>query len=703
MKNSTYKFLATLAILFLALAACEDKNDFGEGYTPSLLPIIELTVLPPSEFSDTGGEQKLTVTCNTSDWTVKSNNTSWCTVEKTSNTEIKVTATENDSTGNRSATITFSYGSETLNEITVTQKGKGFHTIATPGEGFPVEKDGVYTLDSPDATTLTINVTSNEKWTATSSNTNLCTVSPDEYSNNGKVTVAVKQNTTKDSRTATLTIKGTNSSDNTTIRIVQPGITFALKEPLSEFLAEGGEQTSAVTCNSRTIDWSVKSSDTLWCTVEKTSNSTIKVTATKNTSTERRKATVTFYYGSETLNETNVDQQGEGKQTSATPGKGFPAMKDGFYTLDSPDATTLTINVTSNESWTATSSNTALCTVSPEESSNKGEVTVTVKKNTTISEREATVTIEGKDSKKPTDIKIKQPGATPNLEVSPSETIQFDADGKCTSSSNKFTITGNVEWTLSSDATWCHPTTDSGNGNKEIAVTVDKYDNTTQREATITIEPTDNSLKEKLRKTISVTQAGVYYTKVTSSTTITLDKPDEVPIDITIKSNDDWTAQITDNPDNCCTLEKPKDGKGSGDGKQTIKLTRNTTEDLRTVKVTITGENSGIPITVSVNQPGTSYYITIDPVNGKKDRTVKSEGDTLAVTVSTNDTSFEPKCKQSWCKIKDKTDKGFKLEVEPNGTISTRTAIITVTSKSEKTDTMKVTQKAGDIGIEEYD
>lgn len=466
----------------------------------------------------------------------------------------------------------------------------------------------------------------------------------------------------------------------------QPKIVLTVSTP-STFANTDGEQNLEVTCNIG--GWTVRSSET-WCTVQKTGDTGLKVTVAENTSTDSRTATITFYYGSETLREITVTQQGKGKHTTASPGSGFPAVENGAYTLDTPDATTLTINVTSNEGWTATSSNTALCTVEHSDGSNNGKVTVTVKQNTTKDSREATITIVGTDSGDKTSFTVKQPGI--QISVSPGS-LEFDA----AKGSKNLTVTSNtIHWTVeSSDESWCKATM-SGN---TVTVTVTENTSTTsERKAVVTVKagkvtPIEINVTQK-KKEIAP------YTRVTSETSITLDKPDEITVPINIESNESWTAAITKNPDNSCTLISPADGKGSGVGTLTVKLAKNATEKLRTVEITITGKSSGQPTTVSVSQPGTSYYIAID---GEKDQTVDSSGGPLTVKVRTNDAPFQVGSDASWCTVVERTSDSFKLEVNKNGTLSKRRATITVTSKSGKKDTMTVTQKAGKISREEYD
>ena len=142
MKNSTCKFLSILTLLLLALAACEDGNDFGEGYTPSLeknttpnpVPAPdELTISPTSLniFDAEGGTQTVTVTANNA-WSMsveyKGSSTGWLNLSpspgdfSSGTKSISITASENTSTDSRNATITFTCGTATPVTLTVTQE-----------------------------------------------------------------------------------------------------------------------------------------------------------------------------------------------------------------------------------------------------------------------------------------------------------------------------------------------------------------------------------------------------------------------------------------------------------------------------------------------------------------------------------------------------------------------------------------------------
>ncbi len=364
------------------------------------------------------------------------------------------------------------------------------------------------------------------------------------------------------------------------------------------------------------------------------------------------------------------------------------------------------------------------------------------------------------------------------LDVSPEELPSFKADGTC-KGNDTFTIDSNIDWTITCPSDWCHVSPKNGSENKEIKVTADSYDGTTQRKATFTIAPNEDSLKEKLVRTVTVTQDGVtLYTRVISPVELDFGIDTDTKY-IEIESNEEWGFNISGDL-SCISAVTPETnkiavttndnktdkqhvatvtvyGKSSKDativtirqeciklsimpesksfGKEAaddiftvscnttwsatssdeswctirsldnktliISVTENKSFTKRDAKVTIkAGEvERYIIVTQSPTLP-TPFYIYID---GDKNPTIASTGGKLPVKIITNDGPFKVSGYTEWYEIKDKTDNSFVIDVKKNGSLSKRTATITVTSNSGKTDTLTVTQKAGNIGIEEYD
>ena len=132
--------------------------------------------------------------------------------------------------------------------------------------------------------------------------------------------------------------------------------------------------------------WKISSSDS-WLTVSTSSgtgNATITVTGQENTSTSPRTATITISGTSVETKTITVTQKGVALylNTSVTS-----------LPLGSAEGASGTFDITSNTSWTASSSDTWL-TITNASGSTNGTVTVTAQKNPTINTRNATITVK---------------------------------------------------------------------------------------------------------------------------------------------------------------------------------------------------------------------------------------------------------------------------------------------------------------------
>ena len=146
----------------------------------------------------------------------------------------------------------------------------------------------------------------------------------------------------------------------------------------------GGSDSFTISSN---VSWTVTSSAT-WCTVSPSSgsnNGTVTVKASENTSTADRTATITVTGGGIT------------KTISVTQGH---KDSDPYLTVNKSSLSfdysggSSTFTITSNVSWTVTSSAT-WCTLSPSSGSSNGTVTVKASENTTTADRTATITVTG--------------------------------------------------------------------------------------------------------------------------------------------------------------------------------------------------------------------------------------------------------------------------------------------------------------------
>ena len=328
----------------------------------------KLEVSPTSlPFTSSGGSKDFTISSNLS-WTVSSDK-SWCTVNKSSgsnNATITVSVTANTSTSERTATITVKGGSITRT-ISITQ-GESYLNVDPTSLSFESSSGN-----------KNFSISSNLSWTV-SSDKSWCTVNKSSGSNNASVTVKVTENTTTSKREATITIKGGNITRTVSITQKEGGKLEVSSNSLY-FTSSGGDNYFSISSN---LSWTV-SSDKSWCTVNRSSgsnNATITVSVTANTSTSERTATITVKGGG--ITRTVSIKQGEINYLNVEPTSLSFTSSSGSKNF----------TISSNLTWTVSSSDKSWCKVSKSAGSNNATITVTVTENTsTTSSRSATITI----------------------------------------------------------------------------------------------------------------------------------------------------------------------------------------------------------------------------------------------------------------------------------------------------------------------
>ncbi|TFH46054.1 MAG: T9SS type A sorting domain-containing protein, partial [ANME-2 cluster archaeon] len=228
--------------------------------------------------------------------------------------------------------------------------------------------------------TTSFAVTSNVSWTS-SSNQTWCTVTP-SGTDNGTITATYQLNTGTGSRIATITISGSEVSDQV-VTVTQLGTAPSLiVTPSNQNVTSSSGTTSfAVASN---IAWT-SSSDQAWCTVTPsgTDNGTITATYQANAGTSGRTATITV------MGSGVSDQVVTVTQSVAPPSLIVTPLNQDVTSASG----TTSFNVASNVAWTSTSDQ-AWCSVTSSGTGN-GTITATYQANTGAGSRVATITITG--------------------------------------------------------------------------------------------------------------------------------------------------------------------------------------------------------------------------------------------------------------------------------------------------------------------
>ena len=279
-KKNIFKVLIGLCFVLLGVnCGGDDGGDEGP----------QLSVSPTSVNLAGTEEVKINVTANVT-WNV-SVDASWLHVINTGgsrNGSFTIYADDN-TTGNARSTRVHVKAERANVETTVsvTQSASG-----TPVDN-PVLTVSTTRLDfSAAGGDNTFTISSNVSWTV-SSDQAWCTANPESYS-----------------RTATLTITGNSITRKITVTQDQKAVDYTLTVDPTSLQFGAGEETQSITVTSND-SWTVESSQS-WCKLSVSSgssNGTVNVTVTENTTASTRSAVITFKgTNSGVTREVNVNQ-----------------------------------------------------------------------------------------------------------------------------------------------------------------------------------------------------------------------------------------------------------------------------------------------------------------------------------------------------------------------------------------------------------
>ena len=463
--------IISYVVFFLGLifVACEGVDPYGEDVANSL----QLSVGQSDVNFDM--EHSLPVSVNASD------NFGWSAT--TSATWVRLSPSSGVGVGNISIDVEDNPSTEKRNAI-VTLKSSRYNKTAS----FNVEQAGTYLrIDTTSISYFPLNggkrnvpVVSNAAWEISSCPSWITTSVKSGSAGNSGFEMEVKENK-GNSREGVVIVK--NAALSYRINVTQGGVQLELGKQTMSFTNAKGNDTFTIKSNS---SWTVTSNKPSWCTVDKSSgsdNATIKVSVTDNTSESSRDAIITVNAGDITK-QVNVTQDGTQLKLSVDKLSYTPAS----------DSKTFTI--TSNGSWTVSSNKTSWCTVDKSSGSNNATIKVSVTDNTSVSSRDAIITIKSGDLTR--QVNVTQDGIQLKLSA---DNLSFTSS----SGSKTFTITTNyASWTVSSDKTsWCTVDKSSGSTTSAtIKVTVTANTSDYSRSATITVK------SGSATKTMSVSQSG---------------------------------------------------------------------------------------------------------------------------------------------------------------------------------------------------
>jgi hypothetical protein len=405
----------------------------------------KLEVNPMSKtFTHTEGNSTINVNSNIS-WNVNET-IDWLTVSKSS-TSFSIQCNANETTSQRTATITVSGGSLSR-QVQITQE-RGPDKL----EVNPLSKTFTYTGGNS-----TITVNSNISWNVNET-TSWLTVSKSSNS----FSIQCNANDTTSQRTATITVSGNSLSKQ--VQITQSPAPERLEvSPTSKnFNYTGGSDSVNVSSN---LSWNVTES-TNWLTVSKTSAS-FSIQCDANDTTSQRSATITVSGGSLS------------KQVQITQGPAPEKLEiNPTSKIFSEAGGSVTINVSANISWNVSENETWLSIISSN-GVNDGAFSIKCEANSTVNQRNATVTISGSGLSK--QVQITQNGGSESLTVNPTSKTFSSVGGN-----QSINVVSNTNWNVTSNKSWLSVSPSSGANNGSFHINCNSNSAITQRSGIITV------------------------------------------------------------------------------------------------------------------------------------------------------------------------------------------------------------------------
>jgi len=326
---------------------------------------------------------------------------------------------------------------------------------------------------------------------------------------------------------------------------------------------------------------------------------------------------------------------------------------------------TTSFNVDSNIEWTS-SSDQKWCTVTPSGNEN-GTITATYEANTESGSRTANITVSGSGVNEVV-VTVTQLGTAPALIVTP-----LNQNVTSSSGTTDFAVTSNVDWTASSNVTWC-TVTPSGTGNGIIKATYQENTEAGSRKANITVSGPGVSAH-----VVTVTQSGTAPSLIVTPSNQNV-RSLSGTTSFTVVSNVEWTSSCDET---WCTVTP----SGTDNGTIIVVYLENTGAEIRTATITVKGPGVSDKV-VTVTQSG-SLSLIVTPSN----RNVTSSMGTASYEVTSN-IAWTSSSDQTWCTVTPSgTGNGIiTAAYQANTGASSRIATITIKGSGVNNQVVTLTQ-----------
>jgi len=582
-----------------------------------------LTVTPTSLSVDDGINSKTIKVNSNVGWSV-SDNASWINATKTSGTQVSVSISRNTSTSSRTGKI-YVKGNGVTRTVDVKQAGADPYIVVKP-EVLPVgSRAGTESV--PVSSNVTWTVNDDAKWLQA---TKLGAA---------KLGLTWEINKSTSQRTAIVTLSGGGAGDK--LQVIQKGAEpyLDVSPNVKDVGPEAGTKSFSVDAN---VEWKVGAVAS-WVTVAQR-GSDIAVSYRKNTSTDAREAKISVR-GTHDLSEiVTLKQAGADPYLDVSPDSESVSSKAG----------SISFSVDANVTWTVSDDASWL-----KASKNGSNIDVSYDKNSGTDPRTANITASGEGQSET--VTVTQSGASAYINISPdSESVNAK------SGTTSFSVSANVEWSVSDDASWL---TASKTDGKTIGVSYKTNSSTSSRTANITASGGGKS------KTVTVTQAGASaYLDVSPDSENA--GPESGTVNFSVSANVDWTVS-----DDASWLTATKTDETT----LSVSYEANSSTSSRTANITASG--GGLSETVTLTQAGASAYLDVSPDS----ESVSVESGTVNFSVSAN-VEWTVSDDASWLTASKTDETTLSVSYEANSSTSSRTANITA-SGGGLSETVTVTQE----------
>lgn len=605
-------------------------------------------------FQVDGGSETLTISGNSS-WTLTTTAT-WFTLSATSGSgsgSVTVKAGANTSSNMRSGSLALKNASgETMQTISVTQQG--VMITATPA-----------TLSFANAgESLNVSVSSNSSWSVSAPA--WLTLSASSGTGNTTLKATAGQNTTSLDRTGVLTFK--TPAGETVQEVTVTQACYVLDATPTSVSCEQTARNVPITLTANSA-WTA-SCPASWITLDKTSgtgSATLNLSVQANTTDATRSTDVTIVSGPFT--KTVHVSQAYSVVLSCTP-----------TSLSYPvDGSTQELNISSNSSWTLSTSADWLTIGTP---SGRGNATVklTATANANKSVRTANLLLKNVNGETVQTISVTQTALSLSATLGSNK---FTYEGGTT----HLTITANVGWTIAAPA-WIHCSAERGTGQAELSVSVEALSEHTGRTGSIVI--TDLSGKASI--TLNIEQQGKPQTQDLERDLQYIFPSAGGDLKLSTYETSSWTAQVTSG----ASWISLSPSSGGSTTELVITTADNPSGKQRTGYIQVTyGFNR---YTSAVVQAGKSITVSTSTVDF-----FAKGGESQAITITADKTATISK-DADWLTIK-QSGNVFTLTATKNASSSMRTGkvAITLSGVSDLPATTITVRQAGVNGTFTFD